>query len=388
MSVPREPSGESAEPDAPRALWSRTAEAAGLLWRSRMLLRLRPFDTSTAEGRSLERYRRIALTTASGVTLRTITTLIGLLTVPLVLAYLGKERYGLWNTITTIVAWAAIFDLGLSNGLVNCLALAHGRDDREEASRYFTTALAALGGLALLLGFALLLVVPRVSWAAFLGARGAVDDATVTWSVAAALSAFVVTMPLAVVPQLYAGLQRSYLTNAFTLAGSLLGFIALLLALQMKVRMPALILAFSSGAIVSSALGLAYALLHGMPWLQIRARNVSSSALRALLSRSTPMFLYQLGALLVNESQSIILAQRCGLATVAEYGIAFRFYVLTAGLIQLATNSFIPPLREAHERQDHDWTRIAFRRLLALRLGIAAVGALGMLALGNFFLRI
>jgi O-antigen/teichoic acid export membrane protein len=370
------------------ALVARAGEAAGLLWRSRMLIRLRPFDISNEEGRSLERYRRIALTTLSGFTLRVATTSISLVTVPLVLAYLGKERYGLWNTITTVVAWVALFDLGLSNGLVNCLSRAYGRDDHDEASRYFTTALAAMAGLAIVLGVGLILVVPRVSWSAFLGARGTVDDATVTWSVAAALGAFVITMPLAVVPQLYAGFQRSYVTNTFNLLGSLLGFAALVLALRASLGMPLLILAFSAGSVVSSGLGLAYALGPGMPWLRIGRGNVSRSALQALFERSFPMFLFQVGALAVNETQSIILAQRCGLATVAEYGIAFRFYLLIAGLIQLGTNSFIPPLREAHERGDRAWTRVAFRRVLAIRLGLAGTGAAGMLLLGNVILRV
>lgn len=369
-------------------LWARAEHAAGLALRSRMLLRLRPFDTSTEEGRSLERYRRIALTTATGFTARAVTTAIALVTVPLVLSHLGKERYGLWNTITTVVAWAALFDLGLSNGLVNCLARAHGREDHQEASRYFTTALAAMAGLALLLGAVALALVMRVSWPDLLGARGAVDDATVTLSVAAALGAFIATMPLGVVPQLYAGYQRAYVTNACNVIGAALGLGALLLALRADAGMPVLILAYSVAAILSSTLGLAYALGPGMPWLRIRLRNVSLGALRGLMSRSLPMFLFQIGALAVNETQSIILARRCGLATVADYGIAFRLYLLVASLIQLGTNSFIPPLREAHERGDRPWVGVAFRRLLAIRLLIAAAGAAGMLLLGNTILRV
>lgn len=106
------------------------------------------------------------------------------------------------------------------------------------------------------------------------------------------------------------------------------------------------------------------------------------------MSRSLPMFLFQVGALAVNETQSIILARRCGLAIVADYGIAFRLYLLVASLIQLGTNSFIPPLREAHERGDRPWVGVAFRRLLAIRLLIAVAGAAGMVLLGNELLAV
>jgi len=382
------PTAGSVELGQSGGLWQRAKGGVLLLGRARTILRLRPFDAATEEGRSLERYRRIGLTTVSGLTFRLVSMVLSLVTVPLILGALGKERFGLWSAITTVTAWVALFDLGLSNGLVNRLAKASGREDHAEANRHFTTALAAMIGLAIILGICLAAAIPLVPWVRLLGVRGEVDNATVVWSVAAALGAFAITMPFGVVPQLYAGFQRAYLTNGFNLIAAVLSFALLLLALAMKATMPVLILAVSCGAVVASVVGLGYALARGFPWLKLRYRDVSWSTLRSLMSLSVPMFLFQVGALAVNETQSIILAQRCGLATVADFGIAMRLYLLTASLIQLGTGSFIPPLREAHERGDTRWVRIAFGRLLLVRLGIAAVGGLVMSLLGNTILRV
>jgi O-antigen/teichoic acid export membrane protein len=377
-----------AESARPGGLGHHIASALRLPGRARLVLRLRPFDASTEEGRSLERYRRIGLTTVSGFTFRLVAMVLSLVTVPLILGALGKERFGLWNTITTVIAWVALFDLGLSNGLVNRLAKAYGRQDDDEANRYFVTALAAMIGLAIILGICLAITIPLVPWSQLLGVRGEVDHATVLWSVVAALGVFVVFMPFGVVPQLYAGFQRGYLTNGFNLAGALLGFAVLLLALSLKASMPFLILAVSSGGMAGAVAALVYAFTRGFPWLKLRVRDASWPALRGLMSLSVPMFLFQVGALAVSETQSIILAQRCGLATVADFGIAMRLYLLTASLIQLGTGSFIPPLREAHERGDVRWVRTAFGRLMLVRLGIAAVGGLTMSLLGNTILRV
>jgi len=359
-----------------------------LLARARMLLRLRPFDTSTEEGRSLERYRRIGLTTVSGFSYRLLAMVLSLVTVPLLLDALGKARFGLWNTITTVTAWVAMFDLGLSNGLVNRLAKAYGRQDDAEANRHFVTALAAMVALALLLALLLSVAVPLVPWSQLLGVRGEVDDATVRWSVFAALGLFAATMPLGVVWQLFAGFQRAYLTNGFNLVGALLGFGVLLAALAFGASLPLLIVAVSAGGLLAASAGFAYALGRGFPWLKLRYRDISWSTLKSLMSLSVPMFLFQVGALAVNETQSIIIAQRCGLATVADFGIAMRLYLLTGSLIQLGTGSFIPPLREAHERGDRPWVRTAFARLMLVRLAIAVAGGLVMSLLGNFILRV
>jgi O-antigen/teichoic acid export membrane protein len=353
----------------------------------RAVARWKPFETSTPEGRSDERYRRIVLTTASSMAVRAVGLVAGLVTVPLLLGYLGKEQFGLWTAITSIVTWATLFDLGLSSGLVNLVARAHGREDQAGAREAFATALVALvavaAGLAILAGVFL----PLVPWSSLLGARGILPDEAVRWSVAAALAAFLIGLPLGAVPQVYAGYQKTYVVNAFNLLGTILGLAVLVAAVLGRASMPALVLCLSAGGLLASSLALVYA-RKALPWVQVRIAHVSRNALLELTSRSIPIFLFQLGALAVNETQVIILARRSGLSTVTDYAVAFRLYAVTSSLIQLGTASFVPPLREAYERGDRAWALRAFRNLQVIRLAMAGVGGLGLVVLGNLVLRL
>ncbi len=348
----------------------------------RTVARWRPFDTSTPEGRSDERYRRIVLTTITSMGVRGAGVLVGLVTVPLLLGYLGKERFGLWTAITTVVTWTTLFDFGLSSGLLNLISAAHGREDPEAAREYFSTAIGALTVTASLLAVALAIAIPLVPWSPLLGVQGQVDEATVRWSVAAAAAALVVGLPLGAVPQLYGGYQKTYVSNVFALLGSLVGLAALVAAVRLRASMPVLVLCLSVAGTLPAALALAFA-RKVLPWVRLQARHVSRQALRALAARSLPIFLFQLGALTVNETQVLILAQRSGLAVVADYSIALRLYLVLASLIQLGTASFIPPLREAFERGDHPWALRAFRHLRALRMVLAVAGGLGLVLLGD-----
>src|ERR1041385_8128703 len=94
-----------------------------------LILRLRPFDTGTPEGRSKERYRRAALTTISSMIARGLGIFTGLAWIRLSLSYLGNERYGLWVAVSSIVGWANLADLGLARGIQNHLSEANGQDD-------------------------------------------------------------------------------------------------------------------------------------------------------------------------------------------------------------------------------------------------------------------
>ena len=55
---------------------------------------------------------------------RLLSVLIGFVSVPLTIHYLGTEQYGAWMTINGILAWVSLTDLGLTTGLANALTSA------------------------------------------------------------------------------------------------------------------------------------------------------------------------------------------------------------------------------------------------------------------------
>lgn len=339
-------------------------------------------DLTTPEGRSRERYRWIALSSLTGLFARAVSIAVGLLLVPLLLGALGKETYGLWAAVTSLVAWAALFDLGIGNGLVNAVSEAHGRDDRTWASACVKTAFVALGAIAAALLIAFGAAFPFVPWDAVFGTGGRFDPALVGRTAAAALAVFAAGLPLSVVYQTYAGYQRAYVPNLFNAAGSLATLGAALLAIRAGAGLPALILAIGGAPLLASLANLIF-LRRDMPWLQGGLARRSRDALRRLLRTSVPLFLFQVGGLLVNQSQALLLAHTSGLATVADYSIVLKIYTFAVTGIAIATASFVPTFREAHERGDRAWVRSAFRHMLAIRLGLAAVVGLLLLAVGD-----
>ena len=90
-------------------------------------------DRRTAEARGRERYRRAGLTAATALGGRGVTVILSLATVPLALGYLGPERFGIWLTISSVIALLALTDLGIGNGLLNAVTQAMARGDIPRA---------------------------------------------------------------------------------------------------------------------------------------------------------------------------------------------------------------------------------------------------------------
>lgn len=351
-------------------------------------LRLRPFDISTPEGRSNERYRRIALITASNFLARIVTLFVRLLTVPLALSYLGKQQYGLWAAITAVVTWIVLFDFGIVNGLVNGLSEANGQDNKIMATKLVSTAFFILIAVASVAGCVFVILAPIIPWDDVFGARGTVDADLVRWSVIAAVVPILFGFPLSIVRQIYAGYQKTYVANLFTVVGSVLTLLALIAAAKWDVKLPLYILVLGMVNVITLSMNFVFLVKFEMPWLLPRIKCVSRPAFDRLMTTSVPLFLFQIGSLLVNQSQFLILAHVSGLGTVAEYSIVNSLYVGLMSVIALTTASFLPPFRESVERGDRTWMTKGFRRMLVLRMGMAAIVALLILVAGNRILQI
>jgi O-antigen/teichoic acid export membrane protein len=352
------------------------------------IARLQPFDITTREGRSRERYRRIGLNTLTSFLNRGLSMGLNVIAVPLVLWYLGKERYAFCATITSLAIWVALFNFGAVNSLVNLISEAHGKDHSETATRHVSTAFFLLVAItcAAAAGFASLL--PYVKWDSVFAVRGLLSNDVVKWGVIAGVTPVLLSLPLSIAQQIYAGYQKAYIANLLSSAGPLAGVVGLVAAVHWKASLPVLILALGCSPLIASGLSLLYLVGIDMPWLRPRPSLCSLDSLRRLLHTSVPLFLFQVGALLVNQTQLIIMAHRSTLVTVADYAVINRLYVLIMSVINLSTYAFLPPFREAFERGEREWVHLNFRRMVFLRMAMATAASVLLLAAGNLVLRV
>lgn len=72
--------------------------------------------------------------------LKGISILISLMYVPLLLGSMDTDNYAVWLTLTSLVSWIALFDIGLGNGLRNRLSETLAKNDITQSKKYISTA--------------------------------------------------------------------------------------------------------------------------------------------------------------------------------------------------------------------------------------------------------
>ena len=96
--------------------------------------------------------------------IRFISVLVSLAYVPIVLGYLVQEKYGVWITLTTIVNWIHLLDVGMGNGMRNKLAEAIAKGQVEKGKVFVSTTYGILGSIFLGVMVLFFLINPQLNW--------------------------------------------------------------------------------------------------------------------------------------------------------------------------------------------------------------------------------
>ena len=258
------------------------------------LVRLRPFDTKTAAGRSQERYRRAGLTAIAAVAAKLVAVVVMLVTVRLTLDYLGSERYGMWMTIGSITLMLGFADFGIGNGVLNVVADANGRDDRRLGREAVSSGFFLLSfvGIGLLVIFAV--VSTLVPWARVYNVTAPEAMSEAGPATAVFFLVWVLNVPLGVVQRAQLGYQRGFVNYIWQAAGSCLALAGAILAIKADAGLPWLVLALTGGPLLAVALNCIVEFGWSSPWLRPAWSFVSRSAARLILRLGLWFFVIQL----------------------------------------------------------------------------------------------
>ena len=334
--------------------------------RWRRFLRLRAFDTATAEGRSAERYRRIAWSTLLAAAARVVGLATSFISVPLVIGYLGSERYGMWITMSSLVAVLGPLDLGIGLGLLTAVSDAHGRDDRATARRAISTAAAMLMLIATLSVAVFALAFPVIPWARIFNVVSPTAVAEAGPASAVLFGAFALGLPLGIVGQVQLAYQSGYISSAWAIAGNLGSFAAMLLVIHLRGSLPVLVVALTGVGLVAAALNGWFLFRRQRPWLMPRRRDVALSTARPLLKTGSLFLVLQLAGLIGYQIDNLVIAQLLGATNVQEYAVPAKLFTLAPTLLSFALTPLWPAYRESLARGDGAWVRRTLRRSIML----------------------
>ena len=354
----------------------------------RAVTRLEPFDTGTIEGRSSERYRRVALTAGASVVVKSLSLLTTAVSVPLTIGYLGTESYGIWMTISSLLMMFGFADLGMGNGLLNALSAAHGAGDRFRARVSVSSVSFVLCGLALLTLGALWATDQFVSWPGLFNVGNAAASREVRPAVLVLITCIAINLPLGVVQRVQIAYQDGYVAQVWSGLGNAAALVGLLLAVYYRAGLPWLVLSAIGAPLIITALSWIWEFKRHRPWLSPTVQLFRLPEATRIAGTGLVFFGLQLVATVAFYADSIIIAHARGPAAVAGFAVVQKLFAATLLLQTMLVSPLWPAYGEALACGDLRWITRTFRRSLAVVTAIWAVLVLPLLLTGQPLVRL
>lgn len=301
-----------------------------------------------------------------------------LATIPLSIALLGVNDYGLFIMIGSLVAWGGLADLGLAPGLINVVATADGRNDRQKIREVVSTALLAYGTASLCFMVFTIAITQSGVICDLFNINDSMEQEKTRHLVIICGLAFGIGILAKLGATICQALQMGHWPHIALGIGNATTLFLLLVAPSSGLGVANYALIVAVPPVIANC-GLAC----GLYWatrgdLRPQFGAATWSALRELLCYAGPLSIYQACNVIILYSGNVLIGSAMGSAAVVEYSVPAAAYAISVTLANIAAQPFIASFAEAKSRKDTEWL-VRWRFRLPMFTGLAVAAASGLL---------
>lgn len=288
----------------------------------------------------------------------------------------NKLVLGVWFTILSTSNWIFMFDIGIGNGLRNCLTRELVRGDKKRIKTYISSAYILITAIAVVLLCIGSLMIGYVNWNDFFNiSESVVSRATLNTTVRIIYAGIVLQFIFKMVVYILYALQKSAVNNMIAFLTSLFQFMAVILLPSLSISENLIRLAVVF--IVSSNLLYMVVTVFAFRNEQIKGCGVSLKYFETDAALKTVnigvLFLWtQILHLLISLTDDFLVTKFTSPKYEVYFSIYNRLFSLVGTLFTLALTPVWSAVTKAQEERDYLWVRKIYRFAnRAVLLGVA-----------------
>lgn len=285
------------------------------------------------------------------------------LLVPMTIKYLNVLEYGIWVTISSLITWLTLFDLGLGNGLRNKLAESFVSNDIGKGKVYVSTTYFALTIIVILFLIVYFAVGLFFDWSSVFNAPSDLKY-KVNLLTNFVILFFGVQFVLKLIITILTADQKPSYNDFFSFITNTLSVLVVWLLTR-----------FSDSSLLNLGLSLSIipvvvlsilSIIHfsGKYKIYLPSRkSIDLKCLKDLTGLGIKFFIIQISTFFIFGSASIVLTQFIGPESVTPYNIVFRYFSIINMVYLIILSPVWTGFTDAYFRKDIEWIRNTIRKL-------------------------
>jgi O-antigen/teichoic acid export membrane protein len=297
---------------------------------------------------------------------------VNLLMVPLLLSVVGKERFGIWQTILVVISWSSLLNFGLGNGVRNLITKLIIEKRHEEIGPAIGSALKIISKIVF---FASIFIIPGIYFLLnpdrlFSGNQIPEKEVIISFSVFAGY--FLLNIILSLSSSIAYGFQKSAIAGITNLSYLLLCYLSILIAIQFTI-LNLIDIAFIFGSLQS--LVFLVSLFWQVKRFDIKINLKEKYSLSSVYNLSGSFFAVQLLSILFFSIDNFVISITLGASQTAEFSILSKIFYAIIGVFSVLLIQLWNSVTEANIKNNNKWI-INIGKRLALFAMILFLGTL------------
>ena len=296
--------------------------------------------------------------------LRVTSILISLMVVPATINYINSERYGIWLTLSGIIAWLSYFNFGFASGFRNKFAEAVAKNEHVLARKYVSTTYTVLALLFIILMIITSIINNYVNWSSILNVSPELNI-----ELRAVSQILIVFFCINIVAEVFSTMltasQRPAASTAIKTAGNLISLIAIVtLTYTTEGSLEYLAIAYSGIPCLLTIIISFIAFNNGRykkyaPSL----KQIDFKLTKSIIGMGGQFFLIMMCMLLIFQFTNIIISRELGPEAVTLYNVTYKIFSVAEMVIMIILTPIWSAYTDAYTRKDFVWMKRSAAKL-------------------------
>jgi len=301
---------------------------------------------------------------------------ISLVLVPLTINYINPSRYGIWLTISSIVAWFSFFDIGLTQGLRNKFAEAKAKGEDNLAQILVSTTYAILAIVFSSVWIVFLIINHFLNWAKILNISDSMQSEISILAVIV-FTYFCVQFVLRIITTLLVADQQPAKSSVLDLLGQILSLVFIsILVITTKGSLVKLGIALCISPLLVLIGANLFFFKGSFKKYRPSFSTIKFSYAKGLFNLGVIFFIIQAAGIIQYETANIIIARKFGTLEVTSYNIVYKYFGVLNMIFMIFITPFWSASTEAFQKNDIQWIKNGIRKYNQLNIGMFLVGCL------------
>ncbi|WP_296620317.1 oligosaccharide flippase family protein [Marivirga sp.] len=311
--------------------------------------------------------------------------LVSFIIVPITINYINPTQYGIWLTLTSMISWVSLLDVGLTQGLRNKFAEAKAKGDDVLAKIYVSTTYFYIAILFIAVWFLFFIVNNFIDWSTLINIPITLNN-EVKMLAFIIITYFCLQFIFQIIKTIIIADQKPAMASLIDFIGQVVSLLIIyIFTLVTEGSLILLGLAIGVFPVLFLVIANIYFFSGDYNTYKPELKFVKKEYRNELMGLGLKFFVLQLAGMIQYSSSLFLIARYFDTSEVTSYNIAFKYFMTLQGIFLI----FLAPLwsssTDAYFKGDYKWIISTVKNYLFILLPFLGMGVIMLIFANQFY---